>query len=1146
MGKMRTRMGVVLLVCMMLLCVLPVTALAGDEPTTIYVNATYDDSTTPSDGTEAAPYTKLIDAVNAAKDGDTVKLLSDATGCGIVIDSSKYATKGLTIDFGGNTYTVDEAPLAGSSGTESQCFQLLTGGSVTMKNGTVKTTYTGVAMIIQNYCNLMLDSMNVDGSGMTRTGTYTMSNNCGNVVIQDSTITAKTGDVAFDVYGGFQSYGDVTVTVAGNSEINGTVEVDRGNQSANTNKLIIEGGTFNGAIDVKTFGNEKTEIDISGGTFSTDVSKYLDDDSICIGSDGTFTVADLTTENAVAVIGSTPYKTFEAAVQAATAGDTIELNANVTLTNAISLETGDNITIEGNDHTISFAAYSPKVAFTGVDTYNREGIPTGVTLKVSNVTFKNTSTENTSAGYAALLNFDAADTEVSFDKCKFENLYCAVLANPWTGTASGKAPVISITSSNFTDTTYGYSVDETTAGAVVGAVDPTFTDNGDVQECEIWTQVVYATNDENVTKAFKTIQDAVDYAKDGSEIVVAPGTYDGNVLFGGKSLTIKAQYPAYVDGAKTEDGKLSKFTGTFNTYGGASDAFYEDQTIVIDGFALSGDGMKIGNNNYNSVGNLEVRHCTMTFGQNLANANANSYAGLNYFVKVNGNAGAPYASVTVEDNYVSGEPVENVYPIQLWDVDMAVVKGNTMELENAAGHQAIGVSKMAKDATVEITKNVVNGAGGGIYVTTWLLDGVDTDAQAVYTGTITVKDNTLGCVESETMYPIFLGYEENENSVPYGLLAGTQIVNTNTDKDDKNIDAVTVRGPEKGDTTIITATFVNDKTTVAEYSTSETKLKVTAPAAPEKAGYTFLGWKYGDEIAKAGDTVTISESTEFVAQWEEILVTKITLDKTSLTLVKGDTATLTATVEPNDAANTQVGWSSSNDKVATVEGGEVTAAGCGTATITAKISEDVYASCEVSVICDDESCVYYDDLSDDNPWYHPAVDFVTEHEIMQGIGNKTFAPEGNLTRAQFAQILYNMERKPQDYETDETFPDVHEKEDGVDVWYYDAVMWAASTGIVEGYENGCYYPDKDITRQEMVTMLHRYAEYKTVLTDKISEDLEAFPDSNDDSVWDDEAFAWAVQHGIVNGKDGKLAAGDPARRCEIAKIIMVYMSLVDF
>lgn len=278
----------------------------------------------------------------------------------------------------------------------------------------------------------------------------------------------------------------------------------------------------------------------------------------------------------------------------------------------------------------------------------------------------------------------------------------------------------------------------------------------------------------------------------------------------------------------------------------------------------------------------------------------------------------------------------------------------------------------------------------------------------------------------------------------------------------------------------------------------------------------------------------------------EAVATKITLDKTSLTLVKGASETVTATVEPAEATNKdEIVWTTSNSDIATVVAGKITAVGYGTATITARIGE-VCATCVVNVICDDESCVYYDDLSDDNPWYHPAVDFVTEHEIMQGIGNKTFAPEGNLTRAQFAQILYNMERKPQDYETDKTFKDVQKMEGDQPVWYYDAVMWAASTGVVKGYEDDCYYPDKDITRQEMVTMLYRYAKYKNTLTGDITEDLEAFPDSDDDSVWDDEAFAWAVQHGIVNGKDGKLAANDPARRCEIAKIIMVYMSLVDF
>ena len=267
MRKTRMRVWSILLTVLMLLTLLPISAMAAEAPVAMIGDT---------------PYTSLYDAVAAAQDGDTIKLSGNASGCGIIIDSSKYAETGLTIDFNGFTYTVDESPLAGSSGTESQCFQLLTGGKVTMKGGTVNSTNTGVAMVLQNYCDLTLDGMVIDGSGMTRTdGTYTMSNNCGNVVIKDTTVIAKEGDVAFDVYGGFQKYGDVTVTVTGSSVIDGKVEVARGNGtqadgSKNENTLNIEGGTFKDEIAVTD--NENTSVTVSGGAFSKVPTDYIGED----------------------------------------------------------------------------------------------------------------------------------------------------------------------------------------------------------------------------------------------------------------------------------------------------------------------------------------------------------------------------------------------------------------------------------------------------------------------------------------------------------------------------------------------------------------------------------------------------------------------------------------------------------------------------------------------------------------------------------------------------------------------------------------------------------------------------------------------------------------------------------------------------
>ena len=317
MRKTRMRVWSILLTVLMLLTLLPISAMADEAPVAMIGDT---------------PYTSLYDAVAEAQDGDTIKLLGNASGCGIIVDSSKYAETGLTIDFNGFTYTVDESPLAGSSGTKSQCFQLLTGGKVTMKGGTVNSANPGVAMVLQNYCDLTLDGMVIDGSGMTRTdGTYTMSNNCGNVVIKDTTVIAKEGDVAFDVYGGFQEYGDVTVTVTGSSVIDGKVEVAHGSDNDNKNTLNIEGGTFNGAIDVTA--NDKTAVAISGGAFSSSVKDYVEDSSSAISvTDSSSTKYYVGTSEALAEL-----------IQNAAPGTTVEVQAG-------SIQAGqvpDGVTVVG-------------------------------------------------------------------------------------------------------------------------------------------------------------------------------------------------------------------------------------------------------------------------------------------------------------------------------------------------------------------------------------------------------------------------------------------------------------------------------------------------------------------------------------------------------------------------------------------------------------------------------------------------------------------------------------------------------------------------------------------------------------------------------------------------------------------------------
>lgn len=203
-------------------------------------------------------YDTLADAVAAAKDGDTITLLKNTNGNGIQVKTERFATGGLTVDFNGHSYTVGGV-LVGSSGTGTNAFQLLQGGKVIFKNGSIVGVAEGTkpaedtpdwqgapAIMIQNYCDLTLDNMIVTGGDQT---VYTS----GNIVINNTTINAGkaqgygSGPFAFDVYGGWYK-DNVTVTVKGNSVINGDIELDRDTKNPSINTLILGDCTINGNI----------------------------------------------------------------------------------------------------------------------------------------------------------------------------------------------------------------------------------------------------------------------------------------------------------------------------------------------------------------------------------------------------------------------------------------------------------------------------------------------------------------------------------------------------------------------------------------------------------------------------------------------------------------------------------------------------------------------------------------------------------------------------------------------------------------------------------------------------------------------------------------------------------------------------------
>ena len=168
---------------------------------------------------------------------------------------------------------------------------------------------------------------------------------------------------------------------------------------------------------------------------------------------------------------------------------------------------------------------------------------------------------------------------------------------------------------------------------------------------------------------------------------------------------------------------------------------------------------------------------------------------------------------------------------------------------------------------------------------------------------------------------------------------------------------------------------------------------------------------------------------------------------------------------------------------------------------------------------------------DENDWFYDEVVYVYENGLMNGVENNQFAPNTATNRAMLATILYRLAGEPA-VSGDLPFTDV---ESGT--WYTDAVLWAAQNGIVNGLGENTFAPMNTLTREQLVTMLYRYAQNKGYdMT--ASADLSGYPDADKIQSWAQEAMTWAVAEGIVEGMDGNLNPAGNATRAQIATILM--------
>ena len=270
-----------------------------------------------------------------------------------------------------------------------------------------------------------------------------------------------------------------------------------------------------------------------------------------------------------------------------------------------------------------------------------------------------------------------------------------------------------------------------------------------------------------------------------------------------------------------------------------------------------------------------------------------------------------------------------------------------------------------------------------------------------------------------------------------------------------------------------------------------------------------------NENAKAECEIVVTENKEKSGTAE---VKEITLNKNKVTLDRGDTYELRAEITPSDAKDKTVTWKSKNEKVATVKNGVVKAVGKGETDITATTSNGKVAVCTVVVLNNDvrkdgkrksysleqiksksknkkqtdkkdskkEESKKDENKKDDRKVSEPstsskmkdrvfndvrendaryaAINKVYEKGWMMGVGDKTFDPDGTLTRGMAAQILWNKAGKPEPANVS-PFHDVTS-----DAWYAKSVAWAYEKGIISGYDSTTFGPNDFVTTEQFTLM----------------------------------------------------------------------------
>ena len=500
------------------------------------------------------------------------------------------------------------------------------------------------------------------------------------------------------------------------------------------------------------------------------------------------------------------------------------------------------------------------------------------------------------------------------------------------------------------------------------------------------------------------------------------------------------------------------------------------------------------------------------------------------------------STYTIKDStIIAGNDDPGVY---LFNYTGIATSNHTLTIENSKISADIGVYLSCTDATIkgENTKiEYTNTAGNSVYFSH---DGSATTPGGTvgsltinggeFVGPIGVEEPTGGAGNAAVISvnggyftePVDVSYLSSEfkymvHKDLYYSYYETLAEALQAAAPDGTVEAIAIPGRVIHTVTVVYGNGTAD--TVNTYVDGET---INLPAAPTREGYAFLGWSDGDKTYNPRDEYTVTKDTTITALWkEEYNVVYIYNNGAATgheTVLKGESVTLPT---PSKSGYAFLGWTCSDGNV--YDGGDsVVIWGNTTFEASWVRHPDTPYVPEPSepVEPDVPSFPFYDVPT--SAWYYTAVKYVYDNKLMDGVDTYTFAPNDTLTRAMVWTIIARMSG------VDTT---------GGNSWYAKAQEWVVVNGISDG-EN----PTAAITRQELVTMLYRYAQIKGYdVSVGENTNILSYVDATSISDYAVAAFQWSCGSGLTEGdENGALTPLATATRAQAAAMIMRFCESV--